>query len=47
MSLTVAAVHVFDGIVFVLFVGMGIDLGAGYVAVSEQLLAGPHIGYPH
>ena len=47
MSLTVAAVHVLDSFVFVLLIGMGVDLGAGNVAVTEQLLDGPHIGDPH
>lgn len=47
MLLTVRAVHVFDGLVLVLFIWVGVYLGAGDVAMSEQLLDGPHIRDPH
>lgn len=38
---------IFDSFFFIILIWMGVDLGACYVAVSEQLLDGPHVGYSH
>ena len=43
MSLIVFEVHIFDSIVFVLLVGVRVDLRAGDILVSEKLLHGPQV----